>query len=262
MDGGQTPNQGAAPPPSPTAQSEPQSTTAGTPAPAGELPVASGVVTLDGEGTDFPLRRETVEPFAIAETEVTNEQYNEFVKETGGKPPKDWNRGEYPADIPNNPVAGVSWQEAVDYCDWLSKKIGATVRLPSEKEWVLAAAGPQNFQFPWGNEWNPRAANHKEEKGGVIIAVKSYPDFRSPSGAYDMAGNVWEWVSDDALDQNGKQLTTGGVKHKIIKGGSAGAERKYLMNRARYDLPMNTRLGWIGFRYVVIRNNAGLPAAP
>jgi formylglycine-generating enzyme required for sulfatase activity len=153
-------------------------------------------------------------------------------------------------------VTGVTWQDAVDYCEWLSKKIGATVRLPSEKEWVLAAAGPQNFKYPWGNEWNPRAANYKGSRGGVIVAVKSYPDFKSPCGAYDMAGNVWEWVSDDALDGNGKQFMSGSVVHKTLKGGSAGVRPEYLTTGARIHLAPGERDPWVGFRYVVMRGNA------
>lgn len=229
-------------------------------APAGELPVQGGVVVLGGEGTTQPLRRETVEPFAVGETEVTNGQYAEFIKATGHKAPTDWTNGTFPENAQDLPVTSVAWQDAFDYCDWLSKKLGATVRLPNEKEWVLAAAGKDNFKYPWGNEWNPRAANFKGT-AGTVRPVKSFPEGKSPYGAYDMAGNVWEWVSDDALGQDGKPKNEEGVKLKIIKGGSAVAKRDYLLTAARFELPSNEADAVVGFRYVVIRNKQALQSS-
>jgi formylglycine-generating enzyme required for sulfatase activity len=153
-------------------------------------------------------------------------------------------------------VVSVTWQDAVDYCEWLSGKIGAEVRLPNEKEWRLAAAGESSLKYPWGNEWKPRAANYKDTKLGVR-PVKSFPEGRSPCGAYDMAGNVWEWTSDDALDHEGKPKEENGVKRKIIKGGSAAAKQDYLNTSARFDLPANAADPVVGFRYVVIRKGDG-----
>lgn len=229
-------------------------------APAGELPVPGGVVVLGGEGTEQPLRRETIEPFSVAETEVTNEQYGEFVKATGHKAPASWQNNEYAPGMQNDPVVNVTWQDVADYCAWLSQKTGATIRLPMEKEWVLAAGGADNFKYPWGNEWNPRAANYKATGVGVR-PVKSYAEGKSPCGAYDMAGNVWEWVSDDARDKNDQLKETKGVKRKIIKGGSAVAKPDYLMTTARFDLPLDEANPVVGFRYVVIRNGNAVPSS-
>ena len=222
-------------------------------APAGELPVAGGEVALGGEGTDIPVRREFVKPFAVAETEVTNEQYQDFVRASGHKAPASWKDEEFPPGAANEPVTNVSWQDATDYCHWLSEKIGATVRLPTEVEWELAAKGKENFKYPWGNDWDDHSADSQESKGRVRV-VKSFPAGKSPFGAYDMAGNVWEWVADEARDAEGNLKRRDEVTLRIIKGGSANERREYVNATARYEVPSNFKGSqWIGFRYVVLR---------
>ncbi|HEY0169696.1 MAG TPA: SUMF1/EgtB/PvdO family nonheme iron enzyme, partial [Pyrinomonadaceae bacterium] len=104
----QSPPAQATPEPTPAAPATATSETA----PAGELPVPGGEVTLGGEGTGFPLRRAIVKPFFVAETETTNEQYREYLKDTGRPAPSHWPGGEFPAGAALEPVSGVTWQEA------------------------------------------------------------------------------------------------------------------------------------------------------
>jgi formylglycine-generating enzyme required for sulfatase activity len=221
-------------------------------APAGELTVTEGEVLLGGGDTNFPLRREFVEAFAIAETEVTNEQYREFAKATGHKAPVGWKSDEFPPGSALEPVTGVTWQDAVDYCKWLSEKIGANVRLPTEAEWERAARGKDNYKYPWGNEWDERAAASEENKGGVR-AVRSYPAGKSPFGAYDMAGNVWEWVADEARDEGGNPIVKDGVVWRIAKGGAASEPAAVVSAISRQGVPASTADPALGFRYVVLR---------
>src|SRR5262245_13609943 len=164
--------------------------------------VEGGTVELGGNDAKTPARKVAVDSFYVATTEVTNEQYQEFVKDSKAKAPGGWRNDDFPSGTANEPVTGVTWRDAVDFCKWLSSKKGLTVRLPTEAEWELAARGPQGSKFPWGNEWSDRAAA-SEGKSGFIHAVKSYPAGRAACGAYDMAGNVWELVSD-TLDAEGK----------------------------------------------------------
>lgn len=231
-------------------------------APSGELPVPGGEVALGGEGTDVPLRRELVSPFLIAETEVTNAQYREFVRATKRQVPEHWKGGDFPAGAADEPVTNVSWPDAVDYCAWLSEQIGATVRLPTEAEWERAARGDENLKYPWGNEWNERAAVSKETNGR-IRPVKSYEENRSPFGAYDMVGNVWEWVSDEARDAQGRPILSekAGLPQRVIKGGSAYDLRIFLT--ATYHYYYLERFGSekLGFRYIVLRDKETQPAA-
>jgi formylglycine-generating enzyme required for sulfatase activity len=227
-------------------------------APAGELPVTGGEVALGGEGTDMPLRRELVSPFSIAETEVTNDQYHEFVQATGHKAPTHWENGEFPPGTATEPVTHVTWQDAEAYCKWLSGQIGASVRLPTEAEWARAARGDDNRKYPWGNEWNERAASSKETRGR-IRPVKSYDENKSPFGAYDMAGNVWEWVSDEARDAAGQPKLLDGLRQRVIKGGAADDFRKYISATTHFEFPEEQGSGKLGFRYVVVRESETKP---
>jgi formylglycine-generating enzyme required for sulfatase activity len=252
---------------SPPAQATPEATPAGrnepeATAPAGELPVPGGEVTLGGEGTGFPLRRVIVKPFLIAETETTNEQYRDYLRDTGRAAPAHWREGEFPPGTALEPVAGVTWQEAADYCRWLSGRLGVTVRLPVEAEWELAARGAEGFKYPWGNEWDERAAA-TTETGGRVRAVKSYPAGRSPFGAYDMAGNVWEWVEDEAADEEGRPKSEGGAKLRVIRGGAATEPRAFVSATARYEVREDKGSARLGFRYVVVRaEGAAKPNVP
>jgi formylglycine-generating enzyme required for sulfatase activity len=224
-------------------------------APAGELPVAGGEITLGGEDSGMPLKREFVEPFHIGETEVTNEQYREFVKARGYKTPGGWKGGEFPAGAALEPVTNVTWHDAIEYCKWLSVEVGADVRLPTEAEWELAARGKEGRRYPWGNEWDARAAD-SEESHGRVRAVKSFPAGKSSTGAFDMAGNVWEWVADPARDAEGRPKTRDNVALYVIKGGSALEPRSFVNATSRYEVAADKGSARLGFRYLVRRQNA------
>jgi formylglycine-generating enzyme required for sulfatase activity len=147
----------------------------------------------------------------IGKYPVTNAQYADFLNDVGGVEKPEcrtddrWNN-------PIFPVVGVSWDEACAYCEWLGKKLrrgdldllGAdgleryTVRLPSGIEWQRAARGTDGRAYPWGDEFDATRANTRgdgiDESPGTT-AVCTYPEGVSPVGAWDMAGNVWEWTS-------------------------------------------------------------------
>lgn len=234
------------PTPAPTATPEPKR------AAAGEIKIPGGEVTLGGGETKLPLRRVSVSDFAIGETEVTNAQYAEFVEAAKHQAPMDWKNGNFLPGTSDEPVAGITWTDANDYCEWLSKELGATARLPSEAEWQRAARGDTDNKYPWGNEWNDEAAQSIETKG-KIRPVKTLPAGRSPFGVYEMVGNVWEWTSDLAVDEFDKPVLYGKSKQRVIKGGAAKEERKYLTIDAHVPRPEDKASEMIGFRYVVIR---------
>lgn len=222
----------------------------------GVVTVTGGEIALGGGDTKLPIERAIVKDFSIAETEVTNTQYAEFLKETGHAAPPGWNGSEFPKGTENFPVTNVSWKDAVDYCKWLERKIGLPVRLPSEAEWELAARGAGGQKYPWGSEWNKEAAASKET-GGKLAAVKSFSLNRSPFGAFDMAGNVWEWTADKVskdeavTDEDVKKALNAGQILRVVKGGSAQTPAAQISAQARYEIPENTRVPSVGFRYVV-----------
>lgn len=225
-------------------------------APAGELKVAAATVETGGDETGLPARREYVGEFAIAETETTNGQYQKFIQATNRKPPSSWVREAFPENAADLPVTGVSWQDAVAYCEWLSKEINATVRLPTEAEWTLAARGTADKRlYPWGDEWREGAALSQEDKGEIKV-VRAFPEGRSPVGAFAMAGNVWEWTNEAARDAEGRERTKEGVRLRIVKGGSIGEPRTLLTIASRAAIKETSAYPEIGFRYVVVRREA------
>ena len=118
------------------------------------------------------------------------------------------------------PVTGITWSDANAYCGWRGQ------RLPTEAEWEKAARGAHSFEFPWGNDWNTGLTNTGDdsewEQG--IAPVGAYPKNKSPYGAYDLAGNVWEWVEDWYQPYPGSTYTSKnfGNTHKVIRGGGGG----------------------------------------
>jgi formylglycine-generating enzyme required for sulfatase activity len=91
------------------------------------------------------------------------------------------------------PVYGVTWAGAQAYCEALGR------RLPTEAEWEYAAKGSDPGRlYPWGDIWNPANAKTRIPKDipPGMVPVASYPGGKTPSGLWDMAGNVEEWVAD------------------------------------------------------------------
>jgi formylglycine-generating enzyme required for sulfatase activity len=172
----------------------------------------------DPAGFEIPAHSTEVETeFFLDRTEVTNRQYAEFVKATNHQAPQNWQGNTPPQDILDLPVVYVSWQDANDYCQWRTLK-NKPCRLPKEKEWELAARGPNSNIYPWGNEWKEGLANankitNRLSPVGRNAANKSY------FGAMDMVGNVWEWVYDDLrIYELSKAPPQPGVK--VVRGGA------------------------------------------
>ncbi len=139
----------------------------------------------------------------IAYTPVTNSEYAKFIAETGRTAPKGWSNGQYPQNTGNYPVVNVSYSDAAAYCNWLSKKSQtASYRLPTEKEWELAAGHM------------PKDADFNSGLGNGITPVSKFSKTLSASGAIDMWGNVWEWTSTNKAPQQ-----------NAVKGGAWNSNR-------------------------------------
>src|SRR5258708_26828183 len=101
-----------------------------------------------GQDCERPIHRVWVDTFLLAATQVTNAEYARFLSAVGAPPPPFWNDPNF--NHPQQPVTGVSWFEAVRYCEWLSSQTGLRNRLPTEAEWEHAARGGlEQKNFPW-----------------------------------------------------------------------------------------------------------------
>ncbi len=238
--------------PTPPVDSDPSKTTQTE----NVVAVNGGEVVIGGGITKRPLERLFVKDFLIAETEVTNSQYAEFINETNHAAPAGWNKAKFPAGTDNFPVTNVSWLDAKAFCEWLSAKSGSTVRLPSEAEWEHAARGSEGFKYPWGNEWKKGAMSTKET-GSKITSVKNSEINRSPFGAYDMVGNVWEWTQDkvekseEISDERADKVLKSGQILRIVKGGCADDKSSDISTQLRTEIPEKTKVPLVGFRYII-----------
>lgn len=168
---------------------------------AGLFPMGVPFGDRDGGRDEYPRHDVFVDTFAIDKFEVTNGRYLEFVKSAGHRVPQNpknpmrnlWQGDNITDSLADRPVINVDWFDADAYCKWAGK------RLPTEAEWEKAAKGTSDRRFPWGNvEPTAKHLNYNQRWIGekTLMPVGSYEAGKSPYGAYDMAGNVWEWVND------------------------------------------------------------------
>ncbi|MCP4599288.1 MAG: formylglycine-generating enzyme family protein [Proteobacteria bacterium] len=143
-----------------------------------------------GEWDEEPRHKVYVDAFYFDKYETTNEEYARCVAARKCVRQTSWAKPSLMK--PTQPVVGVGWYDGVEYCRFAGK------RLPTEAEWEKAARGTDERRYPWGNEWNPKWLNlHNADDGFETTSpVGSFPQNVSPYGAYDMAGNAWEWVHD------------------------------------------------------------------
>jgi formylglycine-generating enzyme required for sulfatase activity len=100
---------------------------------------------------ESPRHRVWIETFEIARSPVTRSEYARFLSATAYPEPAGWRDPSF-GDA-DQPVVGVSWFAAISYCEWLSKSLGQTFRLPTEAEWEKACRGGlEGEDYSWGNE--------------------------------------------------------------------------------------------------------------
>jgi formylglycine-generating enzyme required for sulfatase activity len=158
------------------------------------LLVTAGTFTMGadsgGQDDEYPAHAATIGAFFLDRTEVTNKEWGECVAAQVCPPKSDSVRSQHPDfNGPDQPVSGISWDDARTYCAWRDK------RLPGEAEFEKAARDTDGRRFAWGNEAPTHdktvfSTSHPEDVG-------THPAGRGPYGHDDLAGNVWEWMADE-----------------------------------------------------------------
>ena len=201
---------------------------------------------------ECPYHEISLEEFCIAQTPVTNTEYEIFVRATNHLVPAHWIEGDIPQGKENHPVTNVSWDSAQDFCEW------ANVRLLTEAEWEMAARGPGSGNarvYPWGDEIpkGPCANYARDVKTNSTTPVDQFPGGASSYGVYDMAGNVWEWTGSVLADypyciDDGREDLTSRAR-RVLRGGSFySPSESYIRCAARRSSYPQRRRDHIGFR--------------
>jgi formylglycine-generating enzyme required for sulfatase activity len=233
--------------------------------PAGEFWMGSDAADADALENEKPAHRLHLPEFQVAPTPVTNAQYLLYIQSMDATPPPSWEDGQPPKDKLGHPVVDVSWYEARQYCQWLSRMTSKPICMPSEEEWEKAARGDQDKRvYPWGDAFDALKCNSGELGLAKTTPVGIFPNGASPYGCLDMSGNVWEgtrslWGEDlvtptsryyyGAKDEWGN-LELFGIPC-VLRGGPFHGHRRDVRCAARW---LNTvvRGGNIGFRVMVL----------
>jgi formylglycine-generating enzyme required for sulfatase activity len=220
-------------------------------------------------------------PFAIGRYPVTNAEFAYFIAAGGynspcwwtehgrelldGDPanplrePALWQNAQFNA--PAQPVVGVSWYEAIAFCNWLTAQGRAAgwlaadecLRLPTALEWERAARHTDRRRFPWGDDPpDSECANYTATGLRSPAPIGCFPRGAAVCGAQDMAGNVWEWTASrwEAPDESAALHDAGPAEQVLCRGGAFNWEADYLACGARHWFTPGYRFNLLGFRVV------------
>ena len=228
----------------------------------------------DGYDWEKPVHRVTLGDYYIGKYEVTVGEYLAFCDATKSHYPEWLEAGsEYHIETGSDtyykgsgyarssvrlPIVGVSWNDAIAYCKWLSSKTGKTYRLPTEAEWEYAAHGGKDskgYVYAGSNDdksvgWNDSNSGRKAHEVGGLKA--------NELGLYDMTGNVWEWCSDwysDSYYSSSASSNPTGPSigtNRVLRGGGWGGDAQNSRVAFRFFNTPEYRNSSYGFRVVLV----------
>lgn len=175
--------------------------------------------------------------------------------------PAFWNDPKW--GIPNRPIVGVTWFEAMAYCAWLTEELqlrkilpdGYLARLPTEAERERAARGTDGRFWPWGNEWKDDYANNYIKNWQTTSSVGIFLAGMSPCGALDLAGNIREWchtlMAEYPYNSNDGRENPEADGERTVRGGLYASGRYSARCAYRRYYPPDASYDGLGFRVAI-----------
>ena len=224
-----------------------------------EVPAGSFLMgSNSGADDEKPVHEVRLDAFLLGTVPITNHEFKIFAGETAhpGLPFAD----NLNLNHPDQPAVGVSWIDAVAYCNWLSNIAGGAYRLPTEAEWEYAArSGSENNIYPWGNRsWQELPELHSRFDSGPVKAGSSQAN---SWGLYEMGMNVHEWCSDwyganyYAVSPTANPQGPRDGTRRASRGGSWRHMIKITRCSARSSIPPMMQYADYGFRLVKIQKS-------
>ena len=210
--------------------------------------------SADGEGDDDerPQHPVSVKPFQMGRYAITQAQW----KAVTALPKVNQDLDPDPATFKgaNRPMESVSWEQAVEFCDRLSRKTKHNYRLPSEAEWEYACRAGSSTTFHFGETITTDLVNHVQDRKQTTDVGNFMPN---AFGLYDMHGNVWEWCFDhwhenyQGAPSDGSAWIEGGKSdRRLLRGGSWYNYPRHCRSAYRNGYGPGYRNNGLGFRVV------------
>lgn len=239
--------------------------------PAGSFMMGSPDTEAGRSSDEGPLHELRLSVFYLSMFEVTFDEYDAYCAATGKPRPNDqgWGRG-------RSPVINVSWNDAVEYCNWRSMKEGIKPCYAISETSVSCDFNAKGYRLPTEAEWEYAAKGGPAAEGLALNAVyagsasldqvawhagnsgkRTHPVGEKAAnalGLFDLAGNVWEWCWDlyagDSYSKSPATDPTGASSGslRVIRGGSWNAGASYARSANRDYYIRGTRAGNLGFR--------------
>lgn len=207
--------------------------------PAGTFRFGGGADDKFADATEFPAHQvEIARPFLMSIHPVTVGTWKEWRPLTGN------------SDVP---VTGISWHDAIEFCQWLTNESGHQWWLPSEKEWEYACRAGTTTPFSTGADIDLSDANYLYAEDGRRVGVaRVLPvgSFKSnPFGLHEMHGNVLEWTADPWRPFHDPTAPID-PDRRVVRGGGWDYLPRLLRSSWRDGLPPGSRQDNLGFRIV------------
>lgn len=233
--------------------------------PGGAFDMGSPKSEANSDDDERPQHRVSVKTFYMGKYEVTQAQWRAVARLPKVKMDLQPDPSTFKGD--NLPVEQVSWEEAIEFCERLSRATGREYRLPSEAEWEYACRAGETTAFAFGETITPKIVNYN---GKYPYGAASEGVFREGTipvgslgvankfGLFDMHGNVWEWCQDNwhenynGAPSDGRVWFGGDASGRVLRGGSWLSNGQNCRAAVRLSVAPGVRFNNFGFRVVAV----------